>query len=155
MKLIACALISLFALTHAAVSDPKALFDNANEYQLLVTSLQQDIVSVITGMRFSLSAILKRTSNQTLDQVQGNLYTIFYMEQPARLELFEGLPTMDPCIVNLRAQLNSVTETSGYESSNCISRYDRNVTALVSDAYLILEEYEGGIEHFNCLEVNQ
>lgn len=150
MKLILCALISFFAVTHAASSsNPRPLFVNATVYQSLVTSLQQDIVSVITGMRFSLSEILKRTSNETLDQVQDNLETIFYMEEPARTELFEGLPTMDPCIVNLRAQLNSVTETSGYQSSNCIKRYDTDVTAIVSEAYLILEEYEGGNHYFN------
>lgn len=143
MKLVLCALISLFAVSQAAVTDPRTLFNNATVFQTRVTSLQQDIVSVITGMRFSLSDILKRTSNETLDQVQNNLQTIFYMEEPTRTELFEGLPTMDPCIVNLRAQLNSVTETSGYQSSNCIRRYDGSVTSLVSDAYSILEEYEG------------
>ena len=144
MKLILCALISFFALTHAASSNPRPLFVNATAYQSLVTSLQQDIVTVITGMRFSLSDILKRTSNETLNQVQDNLRTIFLMDGVARYELFEGVQSNHPCIVNLRSQLNSVTQTSGYQSSNCLKRYDFNVTALVADAYVILAEYEGG-----------
>jgi hypothetical protein len=126
-----------------AVENPNTLFNKANEYQTKVTALQQDIVSVITGMRFQLSAILKATSNITLDQVQDNLHTIFEMEQPARQELFEGVPTMHPCIVNLRLQLNLVTEMGGYASSNCIKRYDTNVTVLVNDAHAIVSEYEG------------
>jgi hypothetical protein len=134
--------VSLLAMTQA-VENPNTLFTIANEYQVKVTALQQDIVSVITGMRFQLSAILKATSNITLDQVQVNLHTIFEMEQPARQELFEGVPTMDPCIVNLRLQLNLVTEMGGYASSNCIKRYDKNVTTLVNSAYAIVREYEG------------
>lgn len=143
MKLILlCILIPLIGVTNALVN-PNVLFGKANQYQALVTTLQQNIVSVITGMRFSMSEILKKTSNVTLDQVQDNLQIVFDMEQPTRRELFEGLPTMDDCIVNLRNQLNLVTEMSGYASSNCIRRYDRNVTSLVSDAYEILREYEG------------
>lgn len=156
MKLILFVLIPFIAAaTHAAVSNPNVLFNRANDYQLLVTTLQQEIIDKITGMRFSLSAILKRTSNITLDQVQENLQTIFDMEQPVRIELFEGFPTMDSCIVNLRDQLNLITEMSGYESSNCIKRYDTNVTALVAEAYNVLQEYEGMSSDENILKIFQ
>lgn len=145
MKFFLCVLLSVVASSHALV-DPAILFSAASTYQGLVTTLQQDIVTKITTMRFSMSAILKSTSNQTLDQIQDNLATIFEMETPARTELFEGNPTMDDCMISLRNQLNSVTEMSGYNSGNCIARYNRSMAALVADAYVILETYEGKME---------
>lgn len=141
MKIFIVVFLSIFASSNALV-DPAVLFGSATNYQALVTTLQIDIVTKITALRFNMSSILKRTSNITLDQIQDNLMAIFELEQPVRLYLFEGNPTMDSCMVSLRNRLNLVTEGSGYASSNCARRYDTSVTNLVADAYQILEEYE-------------
>lgn len=142
MKITILIFLTFFASSYALV-DPSTLFNDASNYQTLVTALQQDIVSKITSLRFNMSTILKRTSNKTLDQIQNNLMDIFELEQPARYELFEGNPSLDPCMTNLRNQLNLVTEESGFESAVCARRYDKSVTALIAEAYKVIEEYEG------------
>lgn len=135
-------ILSIVGLSRAFV-DPSILFNQAEAYQVQTTALQQDIVTKITSLRTSMSAILKRTSNITLGHTQDNLMEIFELEEPIREELFPNNPSMDDCMVNLRQQLNLITEISGYQSANCVKRFDTSVTALVAKAYEDMNAYEG------------
>jgi hypothetical protein len=162
MKLSFAILLSFIAAIHGAddlvalnvLYNPEALFTRATEYQTKVTELQEDIVTVITSLRSQLSGILKETSNTTLSQVQDNIWTTFEMDAPIRGILFISNNQSTDCILNLRVQLNTVTEFSGYDSSNCLLRYNRNVTSLLASAYATLAEYEGQISIIQMLVVN-
>jgi hypothetical protein len=150
-------LLSLVAFAAASPSpadlyNPNALFTEAIDYQGRVTVLQEDIVDTITSLRSQLSAILKRTSNATLSQVQDNIWDIFDLDAPVRALVF-NTPTTD-CILNLRVQLNMKTEFSGYDSSNCLTRYDRSVSGLINAAYGTLADYEKQIIIIQMLVVN-
>lgn len=148
MKLSLGILLSLIAVIHGydfaeySLYNPSLMFTRANEYQTKVTELQEDIVDTITGLRSSLSAILKRTSNNTLSQVQDNIMTVFYMDAEVRDLIFVKHNESTNCILNLRIQLNMKTEFSGFQASNCLVRYDRNVNALIGSAFETLSYYE-------------
>ncbi|KAG5677327.1 hypothetical protein PVAND_007095 [Polypedilum vanderplanki] len=146
MKIIFAVSLSLIAMIQAQIfvdlHNPEPLFNLATDYQDKVTELQEDIVETITGLRLQLSAILKRSSNMTLQQVQDNIYEIFDLDAPVRDLIFVVNSRNTDCMLNLRNQLNMHTEFSGYSSSNCLTRYNRNVDNKLNEAYGTLASYE-------------
>lgn len=160
MKLSFGVLLSLIAAIHAAdlsafnLYNPNTMFEQANQYQTLVTALQEDIVVTITGLRSQLSGVLKKTSNATLSQVQDNIWEIFGMDAPVRELVFVEHNESSNCIYNLRTQLNMKTEFSGYDASNCLSRYNRSVNTLINSAFGILADFERYIVLIQMLVVN-
>ncbi|KAG5669177.1 hypothetical protein PVAND_017071 [Polypedilum vanderplanki] len=133
--------------------NPDNLFREALDYQERVTTLQKNIVNTITGLRLKLSEILKKSSNCTLEQVQGNIHAIFKLDEPVRRFIFVDYPKNTDCMLNLRTQLNLHTEFSGYSSSNSLSWYNRYIDSLLIDAYGTLAEYEGLISIVQLLVV--
>lgn len=117
------------------------LFVPAWEYQDRLTTLQQEIDLQLTAMRLSVSTVLKRSSKETLSQIENNTVAILEKEAPIRNVVFNLDPTA--CTNNLRTVLNGVTEFSGFPSSSCVARYDIGVKVELSHAYMMLEEYEG------------
>lgn len=154
-------LLLLIAVAHAnegianfAINNPTALFTAALDYQQRTTLLQQDIVDTITALRGQLSSVLKVSANRTLSSIESNIETIFEMDFAVRTLLFVQNNQTTSCLTNLRTQLNTATEFSGFESSICLTRFDRNVTAVVGNAYGLLQQYEELISIVQMIVVN-
>lgn len=111
------------------------------EYQDRLFTLQQDIDLQLTAIRLSVSTVLRKSSNETLSQIENNTVAILEKEAPIRDVVFGLDPTA--CTNNLRTVLNGVTEFSGFPSSTCVGRYDNAVQVVLEDAYVMLDQYEG------------
>lgn len=147
MKLLITILVSSFIATHGApirnVSEMSVdeLFEVAWEYQNKLSPTQQDIDNEVTDFRTSLSRVLKQTSKDALEEVEENAKVILELEKPVRSavsELKEG-----DCSANLASLLSALTEFTGYESSNCVKRYDKSVTGEVRAAQDVINSYDG------------
>lgn len=154
-------LLLLIAVAHAneeifnfAINNPTALFTAAVDYQQRTTALQQDIVNTITALRGQLTGVLKVSSNRTLSSIESNIETIFEMDMAVRTLLFVENNQTTSCLTNLRMQLNTATEFSGFESSICLTRFDRNVTTVVGTAYGLLQQYEELISIVQMIVIN-
>lgn len=120
---------------------PASLFTEAHSYQKLLTDLQQDINEVLTGIRTSVSTVLKDSSSETLEEIEDNSDKILALDDPARLAIYDINST--DCVTNLKVILNGITEFTGFHSSNCIAAYDKSVEETLEKAYSILQNYEG------------
>lgn len=123
------------------LASPESLFVSAWEYQRKLTLLQQDINLQLIAIRTSVSDVIRSSSTQTLEQTEKNTVSILSQDAPVREIIF----TLEDsaCTNNVKSILNSVTEYSGYPSSNCIARYDKSVQTELQSAYAFLEMYEG------------
>lgn len=119
---------------------PDSLFVSAWDYQGRLTTLQQDINEQLTAIRTAVSTVLKTSSNETLGQIDNNAMKLLAQDDPARTDIF-ALPT-SICVNNLKILLNSITEFTGFGSSNCVAAYDKNVQGVLQTAYAQLQKYE-------------
>ena len=122
-------------------ASPELLFLSAWEYQSKLTSLQQDINLQLTAIRTSVSNVLRSSSTQTLEQTERNDVSIWSQDAPVRDIVFALESTA--CTYNIKSILIQVTEYSGFQSSNCIARYEKSVQTELKAAYALLEKYEG------------
>ncbi|CAO1315285.1 unnamed protein product [Diamesa hyperborea] len=149
MKLLLEILVALFIGTRGSVilqpvssllASPEWMFFSAWEYQSKLTSLQQDINLQLKAIRTSVSNVLRSSSTQTLEQTERNTVSIWSQDVPVRDILFALESTA--CTDNMKSILNQVTKYSGFQSSNCITRYDESVETELKAAYALLEKYE-------------
>lgn len=122
------------------LASPELLFFSAWEYQSKLTSLQQDINLQLKAIRTSVSNVLRSSSTQTLEQTERNTVSIWSQDVPVRDILFALESTA--CTDNMKSILNQVSKYSGFQSSNCITRYDESVETELKAAYALLEKYE-------------
>lgn len=149
MKYSLAIVLSVIAIIHGAaiegptqsVVSPLSLFKSANEYQKLLTELQTDKNVKLGEVRTAVSTVLKDSSAETLKQIEKNADTILALDDVVRQVIFNE--PLGVCNINLRNQINSITEFSGFESSNCVARYDNSVQAELKIAYEFLRKYEG------------
>lgn len=153
MKLSFTIFMAVVAVIHSAAIDgplespvpkvlsPQSLFVVANDYQTRFEDLQTDINEKLTEVRTAVSTVLKKSSGVTLEQIETNSDSILALDDVVRKIIFGE--NLSVCNINLRNQINSVTEFSGFESSNCVNRYDTSVQAELKTAYEILRQYEG------------
>lgn len=152
MKLIVGVLLSVIAVIHGAAIEeldepisrflivPDSLFINAWDFQGRLTTLQRDINEQLAAVRTAVSTVLKTSSNETLGQIDDNAMTLLAQDEPARTAIF-ALPA-STCVNNLKIMINSITEFTGFGSSNCVAAYDKNVQGVLQTAYAQLQKYE-------------
>lgn len=141
--------LSMIAVVYGAAIDTPAqsiisaepLFITANKYQVLFTELQTDINVKLAEIRTAVSTVLKASSAVTLAAIESNAETILSNDNVVRTVIFNQ--TLSECNKNLRNQINSVTEFSGFGSSICVAQYDNRVQDELKVAYEILRQYEG------------
>lgn len=155
MKLNVGVLLSMIIVIHGAAIDkanpddsisvhiiaPDSLFESAREYHNKLRDLQQDINEQLTTIRTAVSTVLKSSTERTLTQIESNAHQLLAQDQPARNAIFELSSSL--CVNNLKVLLNSITEFTGFGSSNCVTSYDKSVQGALNSAYIILEEHEG------------
>jgi len=151
MKFTIGVLLSVVAVINAAAIDdvaiapyiiaPDSLFVRAHEYQTAAYNLQQDIDEQLTVLRIAVSTVLKHSSNETLAQIEENAQKLFAQDQPTRNEIYSLSSSL--CVNNLKVLLNSITEFSGFGSSNCVTTYDKKVQDTLSAASVLLQRYQG------------
>lgn len=159
MKLSVGVLLSIFVAIHGAsvgsgetyldadpqsdkVIVPASLFENAWDYHRRLESLQQQINSKLTQVRTAISSVLKTSSWKTLQQIETNAYRILELDSPVRDLIFvDTKPSI--CNKNLRVLIDSITEFTGFGSSNAVTSYDKSVQGALQVAYEILQHYEG------------
>lgn len=122
---------------------PEGLFENAWKHQEDLKELQQDINDRLTAVRTAVSTVLRSSTAETLTQIEANANDILAVEKPVRDEIFAMALRATPCVVNLRVLLNGATEFTGFESSNCVTSYDKSVQGALNTAYALLQKYEG------------
>jgi len=157
MKLFASVLltVSVFVMTHGAAIDngevedpsrklfvPVSFFASAWDYHRKLETLQSDINNQLTGVRTSVSTVLKAASSKALERTETNANNILDLDRPVRHILFKELNTSQ-CVNTLRELINRITEFTGFSTSNCIATYENSVQEVVSAAYEILQQYEG------------
>lgn len=147
MKLfLICAIFSTFSLVFAAPSSiekftsTSEFYDLASEYQSSVVNLQREINSYIVQVRTAIPSVLKVSANETLINIEANADKLFEQEADARTQIFTH--PNSTCILNLRDLINRITEFTGYESSNCVARYDLKLTDVINEAYKNVTNYE-------------
>lgn len=151
MKLSVAILLSLAVAIHGAalqeepisthVDNTTPLFTAAWEMQAKLTELQRDINVQLAAVRTSVTNVLRSSSNETVGQIEGNVNSILALDDPVRDVVFALGSSF--CAINLKVLLNGVTEFTGFESSNCVTRYDLGVEAELEVAYAMLQKYEG------------
>lgn len=122
---------------------PEGLFENAWEHQEYLRSLQKDINDKLTEVRTAVSTVLRSSTAETLTQIEANANGILAAEKPIRDDIFSTDLRASACVVNLRVLLNGATEFTGFESSNCVTSYDKSVQGALNTAYALLQKYEG------------
>lgn len=126
----------------SSVVIPESLFESAWEYHDRFAALQQDINDQLTALRTAVSGVLKSSSNETLEQIQSNIEKLMAQDKPARDAIFSPELTTSPCVNSLKYLINSITEFTGFESSNCVTSYDKSVEGVLVSAYSKVQEYE-------------
>lgn len=146
MKFFIAALLSVVvaiqgAPSPSAVGETGTLFEDAWDYQARLVILQKDINEQLTAMRTSVSGVLSASSNVTLGEIENQASLLLAQDEPARNQIFE-LPA-SLCANNLKVLINSITEFTGFGSSNCVTAYDTGLQVDLDSAYAELQKYEG------------
>lgn len=146
MKFLITIIFSSIALVLSAPSleieesSTKELFGLANIYQAKAEKLQAEVNTYMVSVRLAIPDVLKVQANDTLSKIEGHSDRIFVQESTARGLLFT-LP-VSTCVMALRDFLNKITEFSGFELSNCVARYDLQLSELIKYSYDNVEKYE-------------
>jgi len=159
MKLSVGVLLSIFVAIHGAsvgsgetyldgetlsgkINVPASLFDDAWDFQSRLETLQSQINTKLSQVRTAISGVLKTSSWKTLEQIETNARHILELDFPARNLIFaDNHPSI--CNKNLRVLIDSITEFTGFGSSNAVTSYDRSVQGALQVAFNILQQYEG------------
>jgi hypothetical protein len=143
--LILIALSALASITAANIVDPTALFDNARDYQSRVSDLQHEISAHVTGLRSAVSDVLRKTSNETLTQIDTNIHQTLALDRSVR-EVLQAATDLQgtACLESLITRLDAITVFSGFDASICLARHDRNLALALTDINGQLQQFEGG-----------
>lgn len=147
MKFFIAAFLSVVVTIQGAPSssaigdETDSLFEDAWDYQARLEILQKDINVQLTAIRTSVSSVLMTSSNLTLGEIENQALLLMAQDAPARKDIF-ALPS-SLCATNLKMLINSITEFTGFGSSNCVTAYDKSLQVVLDAAYFELQTYEG------------
>lgn len=83
---------------------------------------QQSIDTAVTELRQQLTGVLDVRTTEALQEIENNTRQIIEIERPYRVMLTD-MP-VNPCTTNLINQLTEATTFTGFQSANCVSRFD-------------------------------
>lgn len=125
------------------------LFDVVWEFQNRLNPRQDNIDQDVTEFRTTISKVLKTTTRDVLAEVENNARMILELETPARKGV-DGLSSGD-CPNNLRSLLRSVTNFTGFESSNCVEIFKKSLETKVQDGQDLIAGYDNVFNHVQLL----
>lgn len=132
--------IVLASIAYASAAETDALFESAQETQEKAVQLQQEVTEYAIRVRTAVPRVLGVRANGTIGRVEFNVEKLLDQEAETRTAIFSLSSTN--CINNLRVLLNGVTEFTGFESSNCVARYDLSLSGLIQQTYGEVANYE-------------
>jgi hypothetical protein len=122
------------------VANTTDLYEKAAIYQENCSNLQNEINNYVVEVRTAISSVLTIYANETLQKIEANADKIFEQEAEARTKIFTH--PNSTCIINLRDMINKITEFTGYESSNCVAKYDLNLSEIIKNAHANIKDIE-------------
>jgi hypothetical protein len=135
-------ILALIVLAHSApTSTVVDLFTEAWRVQELLSPRQEDIDNDVTQLRESLTTVLEKRSKGALEGIESNVVEILELEAPYQTEV-AGLPN-GACKDNLQRQLDMKTQFTGFASSLCVTRYDKQAENTITVAQEFIATYEG------------
>ncbi|KAG5677325.1 hypothetical protein PVAND_007093 [Polypedilum vanderplanki] len=146
--------LAIISATAAVITNPLLLFTRAREYHEKVVALENEISSHVGGLQVAVTDILRISSNATLNQIELNVNQIFALDDNVRSLLLAADDVLGtPCHNSLTTRLNAITEFSGYESSVCVSRHDRNLTLILTEINGLMESFKSNINGIQMLVI--
>lgn len=132
-------IIATFAF--ASASDETGwLFHHSHEHQNTAADLQSSVTRYAIDVRTAVPRVLGVRANLTINKIEINVDQLLDQEADARTAIF-ALSSSN-CVHNLRVLLNGITEFTGFESSNCVSYYDTELSGLIQRYYGQVANYE-------------
>lgn len=145
MKICAIFLFACLIATQAAPigksSDITTLFSTAHEFQTKLSETQVEVDDDLTDFRLSLSSVLRTSSAAALSELELNAQAILELEAPV-MQAVGTLPVGE-CSANLKGLLSSITDQTGFASSNCVSAFDVQVDSQVTEAQDMISVFDG------------
>lgn len=141
MKFLVIVIFANFAsLAYASPAETDALFESALESQQNAVELQQAVTEYAIRVRTAVPRVLGGRANGTIGRVEFNVEKLLEQEADTRTAIFALSSTN--CVNNLRVLLDGITEFTGFESSNCVARYDLSMSELIQNTYDEVSAYE-------------
>lgn len=138
MKLFIAIIFATLAFVSTAETDD--LFEKSHAYQLAAAELQRSVTEYAIEVRTAVPRVLGRRANSTIGKIEFNVDKLLDQEAETRTAIYSLSSTN--CINNLRVLLNSITEFTGFASSNCVARYDLHLSGLIQKTYGEVSSYE-------------
>ncbi|CAG9801926.1 unnamed protein product [Chironomus riparius] len=130
------------------ITNPSELFSSAQKYQNYTNVMQSEIFELITELRLSLSATMKKTATSTLSDIETDITTVFDIVNPLRTLIFITNSYNSYCLVMMRNHLLGFMDFSGFRSGICLYPYDRAVNKLLNETLNQLVIYDEEISAF-------
>lgn len=125
------------------------LFEVAWEFHNKLKPRQEGLDNDVIELRTSISKVLRETSKDALEEVEDNARQILELEKPVK-EAVSNLKLGD-CSNNLKVLLNGITEFTGFQSSNCVKRYNEEINKEIKRAQDLIANYDGAFTDFQQL----
>lgn len=134
--------VTLFIASIAIVmarADPINL-SGPGSSQADAVALQRKVTDYIIVVRTSVPRVLGARANGTIGKVETNVNALLSQESKTRQKIDALRSTT--CVDRLKGLLDSITEFTGFESSNCVAKYDLDLSSLVQKSYGQVADYE-------------
>jgi hypothetical protein len=118
-------LVIISAVICAMVAQPPPvdqLFTDSWAQHQRLSPQQQSIDYAVTELRQQLTGVLDVRTTEALQEIENNTRQVIEIERPYRVMLTD-MP-VNPCTTNLLNQLAEATSFTGFQSANCVSRFD-------------------------------
>lgn len=119
---------------------PDFVFENAWHHQELLGELQDNINEAIFDVQTAVSSVLEGSTGKALTQHEGHINDLLTLRQPLA-EAFDKLKD-GSCRNSAQTILDSTTEITGFEASNCVTRYSESVDKDIARATAALVKFD-------------
>lgn len=134
--------ITLFIASIAIVvvqADPINL-SGPGSSQADAVALQAKVTEYIITVRTCVPRVLGDRANGTIGKVETNINKLLNQESKTRQRINALTSTI--CVDRLKVLLDAITEFTGFESSNCVAKYDLDLSNLVQKSYGKVADYD-------------
>lgn len=147
-----CFLVVALCATNASIIYPEELLNDAVNVQYEINSKQNEIFGTISNLREKFSKILKTTAESTLKDIEGDVRAVFNIDEPLRDVLYNKAAT--PCITSLKTLLNQESEFTGFQSGVCLTKYDNDVSKVITEAHNVVGVYDNELNQIELSVVH-
>lgn len=132
----------IFATVAFASADENDLFESSRANHQIAANLQKSVTDYAIQVRTAVPRVLGGRANGTIANVEFNVDKLLDQEAAFRATIYDPSVPRTSCIGNLRVLLNAITEFTGFESSNCVAKYDVSLSSLIRRTYGDVAAYE-------------